>query len=142
MPVTSNRTREVDGKTLGYVQLSTFSTGASRALQRAVERVIEKGAEGIVLDLRANGGGLLPEAVLTSSVFLDKGEVVVETKSRTQGDETYRAVGGNIETPPIVVLVNRNTASAAEILAAALQTVNDGPRWSVPGPTARAFSRK
>ena len=122
VPVTSNRTREVDGKTLGYVQLSTFSTGASRALQRAVERVIEKGAEGIVLDLRENGGGLLEEAIFTSSVFIDEGEVVVETRSRTQPDAIYRAIGGNIETPPIVVLVNRNTASAAEILAAALQT--------------------
>ncbi|MDQ5894107.1 MAG: hypothetical protein QG596_368 [Actinomycetota bacterium] len=122
VPITSNQTREVDGKTLGYVQLSTFSTGASRALQRAVERVIEKGAEGIVLDLRENGGGLLEEAIFTSSVFIDEGEVVVETRSRTQGDATYRAIGGNIDTPPIVVLVNRNTASAAEILAAALQT--------------------
>ena len=122
VPVTSNRTREVDGKTLGYVQLSTFSTGASRALQRAVERVIEKGAEGIVLDLRENGGGLLEEAIFTSSIFIDEGDVVVETRSRTQGDAIYRAIGGNIETPPIVVLVNRNTASAAEILAAALQT--------------------
>ena len=122
VPVTSNRTREVDGETLGYVQLSTFSTGASRALQRAVERVIEKGAEGIVLDLRENGGGLLEEAIFTSSIFIDEGDVVVETRSRTQGDAIYRAIGGNIETPPIVVLVNRNTASAAEILAAALQT--------------------
>ena len=122
VPVTSNRTREVDGKTLGHVQLSTFSTGASRALQRAVERVIEKDAEGIVLDLRENGGGLLEEAIFTSSIFIDEGDVVVETGSRTQGDAIYRAIGGNIETPPIVVLVNRNTASAAEILAAALQT--------------------
>lgn len=127
IPVTLNRVREVDGHKLGYVQLATFSQGASRALRRAFERVTEKGAEGVVLDLRENGGGLLEEAIYTSSVFLDQGDVVVETRSRSEGDTTYRAVGGNIDVPPMVVLVNRNTASAAEILAAALQTDLDVP---------------
>lgn len=127
VPVTANRTREVDGRTLGYVQLSTFSTGAGNALRRAFERVMKKGAEGVVFDLRENGGGLLPEAIFTSSVFLEEGEVVVETRSRTEGNATYRAIGNNIDAPPMVVLVNRNTASAAEILAAALQTDLDVP---------------
>lgn len=123
VPVTSNRIREVDGRKLGYVQLATFSRGASAALRRATQRVIDKGADGIVLDLRENGGGLLEEAIFTSSVFLEEGDVVVETRSRTQQDQTFTAVGGNLEdVPPMVVLVNRNTASAAEILAAALQT--------------------
>ncbi|MBN8865967.1 MAG: S41 family peptidase [Solirubrobacterales bacterium] len=127
VPITANRIREVDGRKLGYVQLTTFSQGAGVALKRATERVIDKGAEGVVLDLRENGGGLLPEAILTSSVFLDQGDVVVETRSRTEGNETYRALGGNIDAPPVVVLVNRNTASAAEILAAALQADMDAP---------------
>jgi carboxyl-terminal processing protease len=127
LPVTSSRVREVDGRTLGYVRLTTFSDGASVALGRAVERVREKGAEGIVLDLRANGGGLLPEAVLTSSLFVPEGDVVVETRSRTQGSRTYEAVGGDLDPPPMVVLVDRDTASAAEILAAALQTSNADP---------------
>lgn len=127
LPVTSTRIREVDGRTLGYVRLTTFSDGASVALGRAVERVRSKGAEGIVLDLRANGGGLLPEAVLTSSLFIPEGDTVVETRSRTQGGRIYEAVGGDIDPPPMVVLVDRNTASAAEILAAALQTSNDDP---------------
>jgi len=127
VPVTSTRIREVDGRKLGYVRLTTFSNGASVALGRAVERVREKGAEGIVLDLRANGGGLLPEAVLTSSLFIPEGDTVVETRSRTQGNKVYEAVGGDLDPPPMVVLVNRDTASAAEILAAALQTSNDVP---------------
>ncbi|MDQ2622144.1 MAG: S41 family peptidase [Actinomycetota bacterium] len=127
VPVTANRTREVDGRTLGYVQLTTFSNGASRSLKRAMERVVEKGAEGVVLDLRSNGGGLLPEAVLTSSLFIPEGETVVETRSRSEGNTVYQAVGGEIDPPPMVVLVNRDTASAAEILAAALQTSNDDP---------------
>ncbi|MGA7397691.1 MAG: S41 family peptidase [Solirubrobacterales bacterium] len=127
VPITSNRVKKVDGETLGYVRLSTFSDGASKDLRRAVNKVREKGAEGMVLDLRANGGGLLPEAVLTSSIFVPEGEIVVETKSRTQPDETYRAVGGDIGDFPITVLVDRDTASAAEILAAALQTNIDAP---------------
>ena len=128
VPITANRIREVDGRKLGYVQLTTFSQGAGLALRRAVERVIDKGAEGIVLDLRENGGGLLEEAIFTSSVFLEEGKVVVETRSRSEGNLTYEAVGGRLdEVPPMVTLVNRNTASAAEILAAALQTDLDVP---------------
>jgi carboxyl-terminal processing protease len=127
VPITSTRIREVGGRTLGYVRLTTFSDGASIALRRAVERVLKRGAEGIVLDLRANGGGLLPEAVLTSSLFIPEGDTVVETSSRTQGGRVYEAVGDDLNPPPMVVLVNRDTASAAEILAAALQTSNDDP---------------
>jgi len=127
VPVTAERVREVGGRTLGYVRLSTFSDGAAAALRRSFGEVTKKGAEGVVLDLRANGGGLLPEAILTSSLFIPEGDVVVETSSRTQGDRTYEAVGGDIDPPPMVVLVDRDTASAAEILAAALQTSNDDP---------------
>jgi carboxyl-terminal processing protease len=127
VPVTSNRVEEINGQSLGYVRLATFSQGSGQALARAVDKVMEKGAEGLVLDLRANGGGLLPEAVLTSSVFVPEGEVVVETKSRTAPDEMFRAIGGDIGEYPVTVLVNRDTASAAEILAAALQTNVDAP---------------
>ena len=73
-----------------------------------------------MLDLRGNGGGLLNEAVLCASIFLEDGNVV-STRSRTQGDRDYSAVGDAIEPRPTVVLVNRDTASAAEILTAALQ---------------------
>lgn len=127
VPITSNKVKTVDGQKLGYVRLTTFSDGASVNLRRAVDKARENGAEGIVLDLRANGGGLLPEAVLTSSIFIPKGEVVVKTESRTEPSETYRAVGGDIGDFPLTVLVNRDTASAAEILAAALQTDVEAP---------------
>ena len=75
----------MDGRKLGYVRLVGFSEGAHACLRKAVEKVEEKGAEGLVLDLRGNGGGLLEEAVLTASVFLPEDEVVVTTDSRTQG---------------------------------------------------------
>ena len=74
-----------------------------------------------MLDLRGNGGGLLNEAVLSASIFVEDGEIV-STESRTQGERSYEAVGEAIDPRPTVVLVNRDTASASEILAAALQT--------------------
>ncbi len=121
VPVTLTRTVRRGGRELGYVRFASFSEGSSLKLKRAIERVLDRGVDGIVLDLRGNGGGLLPEAVLVSSLFVPKDYVVVETSSRTRGDETFRAVGGELDLPPLVTLVDRGTASAAEILAAALR---------------------
>lgn len=120
LPVVSSRVVEVGDKTLGYVRLVSFSEGAHALLREAVEKVERRGAEGIVLDLRGNGGGLLEEAVLSASAFLPKGEVVVSTDSRSQGHAVYKTLGGNLPRVPVVVLIDRNTASAAEILTAAL----------------------
>jgi len=120
LPVVTSTVKEIGGRKLGYVRMVTFSEGVHALLREAVEKLERKGVEGIVLDLRANGGGLLDEAVLTASIFLPEGEVVVSTESRTQGDAVYETVGGNLEAVPMVVLIGRNTASAAEILTAAL----------------------
>jgi carboxyl-terminal processing protease len=120
LPVVTSAVKEVEGRKLGYVRLLSFSEGAHAALRGAVEKVEKQGAEGIVLDLRANGGGLLEEAVLTASIFLPEDEVVVTTDSRTQGPAVYETVGDNLPAIPVVVLIDRNTASAAEILTAAL----------------------
>lgn len=120
LPVVSSKVKEVGGRTLGYVRLISFSEGAHAALRKAVEKVEKEGVEGIVLDLRANGGGLLEEAVLTASIFLPEDEVVVTTDSRTQGHAVYKTVGDDLPAVPLVVLIDRNTASAAEILTAAL----------------------
>jgi carboxyl-terminal processing protease len=120
LPVVSSKVKEVGGHKLGYVRLITFSEGAHALLREAVQKVEKQGAEGIVLDLRGNGGGLLEEAVLTASVFLPKDEVVVSTASRTQGHTVYKTVGDDLPALPTVVLIDRNTASAAEILTAAL----------------------
>lgn len=120
VPVASGRVETVDGHKLGHVRLATFSEGSHAFLRRALEKVDREGAEGVVLDLRANGGGILEEAVLAASNFMPEGEVVVTTESRTQGSAVYRTVGDNLPEQPLVVLIDRNTASAAEILAAAL----------------------
>jgi carboxyl-terminal processing protease len=125
LPIATSRVVEAGGRKLGYVALLGFTEGAHAFLQRAVRKVEQRGVEGIVLDLRGNGGGLLKEAVLTSSIFLPKGEVVVSTRSRTQGSTVYKTVGGNLPPRPMVVLINRDTASAAEILASALADDGD-----------------
>jgi carboxyl-terminal processing protease len=120
LPVVSSKLETVDGKKLGYARLATFSEGAHGALRAAVSKLQRRGAERLVLDLRGNGGGLLDEAVLTASIFLPEDETVVSTDSRTQGHAVYKTKGDNLPSLPIVVLIDRNTASAAEILTAAL----------------------
>lgn len=120
LPNVSSSVKAVHGKKLGYVRMLSFSEGAHAELAKAVEKVEREGAEGILLDLRHNPGGLLEEAVGSANVFLPKGEVVVRTRSRTQGDSVHKTSGEPISKLPVVVLVDGGTASAAEILAAAL----------------------
>lgn len=112
--------RTPEGEKVAYVRLSTFSSGAHGELRAEVDRLDRLGAQGLVLDLRGNGGGLLNEAILTASVFLEQGEEVVSTQSRTEGDDVYTAEGGAVSERPIVILTDKNTASASEILTAAL----------------------
>jgi carboxyl-terminal processing protease len=120
LPNVSSKVEMVDGRKLGYVRFLSFSEGSHGQLARAVRKVQKEGVEGIVLDLRHNGGGLLDEAVLSASLFLPAGEVVVSTESRSQGETVHKTVGGQISKRPLVVLIDGGTASAAEILAAAL----------------------
>lgn len=120
LPNVSSRVVTVKGHKLGYIRMLSFSEGVHALLANAVKKIEREGAEGIVLDLRGNPGGLLEEAVLSAGVFLPKGEVVVSTKSRTQGDSVHETSGGNLPKLPLVLLIDRGTASAAEILTAAL----------------------
>lgn len=120
IPAVQGRIVRSEGRPLAYVYFGNFSEGAHGELRDEVERLYRDGAEGLVLDVRGNGGGLLNEAVLCASVFIEDG-VIVSTDSRTQGDRTYEAVGDAIDRRPTVVVVDRNTASAAEILAAAMK---------------------
>jgi carboxyl-terminal processing protease len=120
VPVISSRLETAGGEKLGYARLAAFSEGAHGALRGAVRRLQRRGARGLVLDLRGNGGGLLEEAVLSASVFLPEGATVVSTESRNEGRRVYEAEGGNLPPLPLVVLIDRGTASAAEILTAAL----------------------
>ena len=122
-PVVASITRTVHGHPLGVVALAEFSAGAHAEVIEAVEHELQQEhARGLVLDLRSNPGGLVEEAQLIASYFLPRGAVVVTTRGRVQPTQTLRAEGGAIPASiPMVVLVDRNTASAAEILTGALQ---------------------
>jgi carboxyl-terminal processing protease len=125
LPNVSSQVKKVNGRKLGYVRMLSFSEGVHSLLAKAVAKVEKEGAEGIVLDLRGNPGGLLDEAVESASIFLPPDEVVVSTKSRTQGDSVHKTSGERISELPLAVLIDRNTASAAEILTAALADDGD-----------------
>jgi carboxyl-terminal processing protease len=120
VPEVIGHMRQVNGVPVAYVQLLGFSRGAHVELKDEIDRLDEAGAKGLVLDLRGNGGGLLTEGVLTSSLFVEDG-AIVSTKRRNGGDETFDAVGDALPERPMVVLINGDTASASEILTAALQ---------------------
>jgi carboxyl-terminal processing protease len=120
VPAVDGEIRRRDGEKIAYVQLASFTRGAHGELRELIERLRRRGAEGLVLDLRGNGGGLLQEAILVTSLFQESGPVVI-TEGRTRPRETYEATGGALEPQPMAVLVNGDTASASEIVAAALQ---------------------
>ena len=120
LPVARGHIAHAGPTKVGYVRFATFSSGSHGELASAIERLDQKGAKGLVLDLRGNPGGQLNESVLAASLFLKKGQRVVSTRSRTQGTKVYDAVGDQLPKMPIVVLIDHNTASAAEILSSAL----------------------
>jgi carboxyl-terminal processing protease len=120
-PVVASALRRWHGLELGWAYLATFSEGAHTQLRTAVEKLLRKGARGIVLDLRANGGGLVSEAQAVASMFIRSGTIVT-TRGRSQPTVVLRASGGSISSSiPLVVLVDHDTASASEIVTAALQ---------------------
>lgn len=121
---------------IGVVALSQFGPGAHADLYRSLQRLKKRGATRYVLDLRDNGGGLVSEAQLVASAFLKDGTIVT-TKGRAVPKTTLKATGDPIlPDAPLVVLVNRNTASASEIVTGALQ---DRKRAEVVG--TRTFGK-
>ena len=136
VPVVESEMREADGSRIAHVRLSSFTSGAHGELRNALDALLDKGADGVVLDLRDNGGGLLNEAVLVSSIFVGDG-TIVSTDGRTRPRRVFEATGNPIDADiPVVVLVNGQSASASEIVAGALQ---DRDRADVVG--TRTFGK-
>ncbi|HYI44074.1 MAG TPA: S41 family peptidase, partial [Actinomycetota bacterium] len=116
---------------LAYIRLLGFSRGAGAQVRSEIDRLVGEGAEGVVLDMRDNGGGLFAEAIDVASVFIEDGPIVTY-REQSEPDFTYEAEGEAYEDLPLVVLVNEGTASASEIVAGALQ---DSDRAVVVGTT-------
>jgi carboxyl-terminal processing protease len=119
--VASRMVRADDGTKIAHVGLAGFSSGAHGELRQEIDKRLRQGAEAILLDLRHNGGGLLDEARLVASIFIEEGEIV-SIRGRNQPTKTLDATGGAIDGDiPVAVLVDGGTASAAEIVAGAIQ---------------------
>ncbi|MBJ22818.1 MAG: hypothetical protein CL933_25690 [Deltaproteobacteria bacterium] len=108
---------------IGLIELTQFNEVASREVQSKLDELLEQGARGILLDLRSNPGGLLREARGVADLFLPRRKLVVTTDSRVkEPEELYTRRPSSVpEDMPVVVLVNRHSASASEIVAGALQ---------------------
>ncbi|HEX6083260.1 MAG TPA: S41 family peptidase [Thermoanaerobaculia bacterium] len=119
---------------VGYIRIKDFTSTTVRELDEAIEKLEGQGMQKLVLDLRMNPGGLLDAAVGVSDHFLDKGQMIVYTKGRTADSmQEYTAPGKHEKFDlPLVVLVNRGSASASEIVAGAVQ---DHDRGMVVGET-------
>lgn len=102
------------------IDIRTFTRGVGRNVRDAMNNDPDSHAGGVILDLRGNPGGLLDEAVEVASAFLDGGPVV-SYEQRDAADRTLNAIGAGDTQTPVVVLVDGGTASAAEVVAAALQ---------------------
>ncbi|HUV14568.1 MAG TPA: S41 family peptidase [Acidobacteriota bacterium] len=119
---------------IGYVRISRFAETTGRELNAALEALGEDSLEGLLLDLRDNPGGALTQALEVSDRFLNEGETIVSTRTRTgSGDQDYRAKRPDKYHYPMVVLINENSASASEIVSGALQ---DHDRALILGETS------
>lgn len=108
---------------IGYVLISDFSRSTGGELARALDDLREQGMERLILDLRENGGGLLDQAIEVSDQFVPSGSAIVETRGRIPSShQTYNSTGRHEPLGlPLVVLVNRGSASASEIVSGAIQ---------------------
>ncbi|MDE7169312.1 MAG: peptidase S41, partial [Mucispirillum sp.] len=121
-------------KNLGYIRLSQFQENSFKEMADAVKTLKKEGAKGFILDLRNNGGGLLNEAILVSSIFLPSQKTVVFTRDRNKREQHYMTESVNVKDTerPLVVITNEWSASASEIVAGALQ---DYKRAIIAGKT-------
>jgi len=119
---------------IGYVRVSTFNETTDNDLAEALKQLDVSKLDGLIIDLRNNGGGLLNQAVGMADMFLDKNEIVVSHRGRASSEKRYYALRGNqgIEVP-LIVLINGQSASASEIVAGSVQ---DHDRGLIVGETS------
>ncbi|MCB0572049.1 MAG: S41 family peptidase [Phaeodactylibacter sp.] len=118
------------GEDIGYIALTTFTRDAGANVANALKDLKSQNPalKGVIFDLRGNGGGLLNEAVNVSNVFIPRGELVVTTKGKVKDwDRSFSTMGQAVDTDiPLVVLINKNSASASEIVSGVIQDYDRG----------------
>lgn len=120
---------DIVGDNIAYIVLSTFTENAGKNITSALmELKARKPIQGVILDLRDNTGGLLSEAVNAANVFVKKGELVVQIRGKDKDqNKTFRTLNHATELDlPLAVLINKNSASASEIVAGAIQDLDRG----------------
>lgn len=114
---------------IGYINLTNFTDKASKEIKEALAD-LQKNADlkGVILDLRGNPGGLLSEAINVSNIFIPKGQEIVSTRGKIkEWERSYRTLDNPVNTEiPLVILINRNSASASEIVSGAVQDLDRG----------------
>ena len=115
-------------ETTGYIKLSNFYENAGKEVKDAFNKLKEQGMKSCIIDLRDNGGGLLNEAVNIVNIFVEKGTTVVNTKGKLKDkNNTHRALNAVTDANmPLIVLVNRGSASASEIVTGSVQDLDRG----------------
>jgi carboxyl-terminal processing protease len=124
--ITTVRTAFMIEPGTGYIRLQDFSETTDRELGEALTKLRGEGLKRLVLDLRDNPGGPLTQAIAVSNRFLTRGQMIVYTRGRVIPDEDFLAVEQGDVATPLIVLVNRNSASASEIVAGAMQDHDRG----------------
>ncbi len=128
----ANVTTELVNDNVGYIKLSQVTQNSASLVRQAVSTLMAEGAQSYVLDLRDNPGGYLTQSVDLTSLFVKSG-VVAEIQTK-QSLVTKTASGSTVTDAPLVVLVNKNTAAAAEVIAGGLQ---DNKRATIVGETTQ-----
>lgn len=106
---------------IGYIQISTFDDGCYEEFEKNYNEIKEKNIKGLIIDLRNNGGGIVEEATNIADMFTNKGDTLLITTEKGNKEEVTKAKKEMQIDIPIVILVNENTASASEILTAAIK---------------------
>lgn len=111
---------------IGYIKIAEFREKTADDLAKALKRLSKEGMDGLIIDVRYNPGGLLTSAIDISSQFVEDGKVIVSTKSRSEPERIYTSVPFRTKylDIPIIVIINKGSASGSEILAAALRDNN------------------
>lgn len=112
---------EVIENNIGYIEISTFDDGCYEEFEQKWEELKNKNITSLIIDLRNNGGGIVKEATDIADLFVDKNKILLITTDKNKGEEITKSNKDKTINIPVVILVNENTASASEILAAAIR---------------------